>query len=124
MADDNPQPLDSPPNPLDYHQPKATNKNQAIIGVTLGLIVSAILVTLLGFFAFFPAHPDFLSPAPKSPSALSRAFGIAFIALALTAIAFAIRLWKSRPHSRWFLFGFLIGGGLTCLLEGACFSAS
>jgi hypothetical protein len=124
MPDGNLQTPGDTPRPLDYRQPEPLKPGTAIVGVTLGLFVGVAVVCGIGVFAFFPSHPDFLNSAPHPQTTMSRVFGVAFVAIAIGAFVFEVRVWRVRPHSRWFLMGFLLGGGLTCLLEGACFAGS
>jgi hypothetical protein len=125
MADEF-RPTDPSPPPLDYHRDVATPTSTAsIIGLVMsGIFVSIFVVGAAGVFAFLPAHPNFPSSAPPTGlTAIGRAFQIAFFALAVAAFALTVKVWRSKPRSRWFFTGFLIGAGLMCLLEGACFSS-
>ncbi len=125
MADENSTPpVNYSPPPLNYRRDDPT-PTASIVGLVIsGIFVSIIVVGAAGFFAFFPAHPNFLSSTPPNGlTTIGRVFQIAFFALAVAAFALTVKVWKSRPRSRWFFTGFLIGAGLMCLLEGACFSS-
>jgi len=125
MADVIPAPPDDPlPKPLDYHQDEPTPAAAIIGRVMAGIFLSWLLIIAIGFFAFFPAHPNFLhSTGAARINTVGRACQIIFFALALAAFAVTVKVWKSRPPSRWFFIGFLLGGGVMCLPEGACFSS-
>ena len=121
MAD---APNTNSPRPLDYHKEEPIPTGTAVGGVMAGAVTAVLAIGVVGFFAFFPAHPNFLGPpAGSQMTTIGRGFQIGFFALAVAAFTLTFRVWKSRPRSRWFFTGFLIGGGLMCLLEGACFSS-
>ncbi|HEY8746975.1 MAG TPA: DUF202 domain-containing protein [Tepidisphaeraceae bacterium] len=119
MADEIP---DVPPSLLDYRQPEPTKPGAATVGVMSGLLAGIAVVCGIGVVAFFPANPNFPGPGSKSQTGLGRALGIGFVGVAVIALVLAVRMWRVRPRSRWFLMGLLLGGGLMCLVEGACFS--
>src|SRR4051794_2197627 len=121
MPEDNPSTPNPSPKPLNYRQDEPTPTNAIVGRVIAGIFTSMIVIGAIGFFAFFPAHPNFLGHTrPTQMNAFSRVFQIAFFALAVVTFALSVKVWKSRPQSRWFFTGFLLGAGMMGLLEGAC----
>src|SRR5579871_6178663 len=123
MTDDNSNRHDGVPHPLHYRKKEEpTTKAHAVGGLMSGMLVSIILVGAVGLFADLPSHPDPSNPPPPSISLLSRLFAAIFLALAIAAFAFTRHVWRHKRRARWFLTGLLLGGGLMCLVAGACFA--
>ena len=63
---------------------------------------------------------------PAGTTKPPRAAVITFFAGAVAAAVLSVVLWnRSSVNSRrWFLLGFLVGVGVACLIEGACYAKS
>jgi hypothetical protein len=121
-------PSEPPPNPqerpnvLEYGRPKgaSTGPIAATAAMLVGFVLSVGAIGGIGFAAFIPTHPTFPYP-PPAPAKRHWIPIFSFFLAGVSAIALAVYVWRSRPASRWFLLGLLIGAAVMGLLEGACF---
>lgn len=107
--------------PLSYAMPgiRAPLSTLAkVVAFVLGFCAGALLIAAGGFFIglfYFESRRSQILPAIL--------FFIVF-AISFAVIALQRRSATFLTGGRWFTFGLLFGGGLTCLLEGTCFALS
>lgn len=110
------------PQPLDYGTPAPSDTAMKVVSTLAGGIVAIVLVAFFGAVAY---PYDIGGPGPPAAQKVQWAGVAVFLCLALAGIVGAVLLWRRRPLGQgvWFFAGALIGIGITCLLEGACYAS-